>query len=199
VGGAEISTEIEEILKSNKIAVYQSYGMTETATHVALKRSGYQTEDLYRALNGVSFSQKDGCLVIDYPAIQKTAIMTNDLVEIMNAFTFKWLGRADFIINTGGFKVSPEQLEAKLSKVLKFSYMVTGITDDEFGERIGLIVKGDKPTEGIHKGTFKKILHPFEIPKSYVCIDEFIHTSNGKLDRVKTAKKIKYSAWKNIL
>ena len=77
--------------------------------------------------------------------------------------------------------------------------MVTGITDDEFGERIGLIVKGTKPKEAIHKGTFKKILHPFEVPKSYVYINEFIHTSNGKLDRVKTAKKIKYSAWEDIL
>ena len=199
VGGAEISTEIEGALKSNKIAIYQSYGMTETATHVALKKSGHQTEGLYRAINGVSFSQKDGCLVIDYPAIQKTPIMTNDLVEIIDDFSFKWLGRADFVINTGGFKVSPEQLEAKLSKVLRFTYMVTGITDDEFGERIGLIVKGTKPKEGIHKETFKKILHPFEIPKSYVCINDFIHTSNGKLDRVKTAKKIKYSAWENIL
>ena len=137
MGGAEISTEIEDALKSNKISIYQSYGMTETATHVALKKSGHQTEDYYRAINGVSFSKKDGCLVIDYPAIHRTPIMTNDLVEIIDAFAFKWLGRADFVINTGGFKVSPEQLEVKLSKVLRFTFMVTGITDDEFGERIG--------------------------------------------------------------
>lgn len=199
VGGAPIPSEIEGVLKSHKISIYQSYGMTETVTHVALKRTGHQSEDFYRAINGVSFSKNDGCLVIEYPKILDTAITTNDLVELVNTFTFKWLGRIDFIINTGGFKVSPEQLEAKLSTVLKCTFMVTGIKDDEFGERIGLVIKSAPPIVGIEKETFKKILHPFEIPKSYVCIHEFSQTSNGKLDRVKTAAKIKDSAWENIL
>ena len=199
VGGAPIPSEIEGVLKSNKISIYQSYGMTETATHVALKRAGYQAEDLYRAINGVSFGTKNGCLVIDYPTVLAEAITTNDLVELTDAVTFKWLGRADFVINTGGFKVSPEQLEAKLSSVLKCLFIVTGITDDEFGERIGLIIKGAIPAVDIQKETFKKTLHTFEIPKSYVCINEFSQTSNGKIDRIKTAAKIKDGAWKNIL
>lgn len=199
VGGATISSDIEGVLKSKKISIYQSYGMTETATHVALKKSGHQAESFYRAVNGVSFGKKDGCLVIDYPKVLAEAITTNDLVELIDTVTFKWLGRTDFIINTGGFKVSPEQLEAKLSMALKCSCLVTGIKDNEFGERIGLIILGAVPSAGIQKEIFKKILHPYEIPKSYVCINEFSQTSNGKIDRVKTAAKIKDSAWKNIL
>jgi len=199
VGGAALSSKMEDILLENELSIYQSYGMTETATHIALKKTGHCSEDFYRAINGVSFSKKDGCLVIDYPAIQETAIKTNDLVDLIDDCKFKWIGRKDFVINTGGFKVSPEQLEAKLSKALKCTYMVTGITDDEFGERIGLILKGTKNVEDIDKENFKKILDPFEIPKSFACIHEFVHTSNGKIDRVKTARKIKDSDWENIL
>ena len=199
VGGARISPEIEGTLDANKLSIYQSYGMTETATHVALKKSGYQKEDYYRAVNGVSFGHKDGCLIINYPKVQAAPITTTDLVEIVDPLTFKWLGRSDFIINTGGYKVFPEQLEEKLEPLLKCTCMVTGLKDEEFGEKIGLILISDQPMEGLHKIAFKKLLHPFEIPKSYVCIHEFSRTPNGKLDRVKTAKKIKDSAWENIL
>ena len=199
VGGAKISPEIEGTLHANKISIYQSFGMTETATHIALKRSGYQKEDTYHAVNGVSFGHKDGCLIISYPKIQAAPITTTDLVEIVNPHTFKWLGRSDFVINSGGHKVSPEQLEAKLEPLLKSACMVTGIKDEEFGEKVGLILKSDQPMEGLRKIEFKKLLHPFEIPKSYVCIHDFERTPNGKLDRIKTAEKIKDSAWENIL
>ncbi len=199
VGGARISPEIEGNLYANKLSIYQSYGMTETATHVALKRSGYQKEDYYRAVNGVSFSHKDGCLIINYPKIEASPITTTDLVELLDPLTFKWIGRADFIINTGGFKVSPEQLEAKLEPILKCTCMVTGIKDEEFGEKIGLILKSARPVKGLQKKAFKNLLRPFEIPKSYVCIHEFSLTSNGKIDRIKTAAKIKDSVWENIL
>ena len=199
VGGATISTEIEQFLISNHISIYHSYGMTETATHVALKRSGYKGEQYYKAVSGVSFSQKKGCLSIMYPKIQVGPITTNDLVELINPFTFKWIGRSDFVINTGGYKVSPETLEEKIEPLLKRVCMVTGIKDEEFGEKIGLILLKDEILKGISKETFSGILHPFEIPKVYVCIHEFSQTSNGKIDRVKTAAKIKSSAWKNIL
>ena len=199
VGGAALSTEIEQLLISNHISIYQSYGMTETATHVALKRSGYQGEQYYKAISGVSFRQKEGCLSISYPKIQVELITTNDLVELINPFTFKWIGRSDFIINTGGYKVSPEKLEAKIQLHLNRVCMVTGIIDEEFGEKIGLILLKEKILKGISKEDFFGILHPFEIPKVYVFIHEFSQTSNGKIDRVKTVAKIKSSAWKNIL
>lgn len=199
IGGAMLSPELEGILNVNQLTIYQSYGMTETATHVALKKSGYRGEDYYKAINGVSFDKIKGCLVISYPKIQEKPITTNDLVELIDPLTFKWIGRVDFVINTGGFKVSPEQLETKLARLLNCACMVTGITDLEFGEKIGLILKRSIPKEAVYKKFFKKKLHPFEIPKSYVCIDEFSQTSNGKLDRVKTASKIKDSAWENIL
>lgn len=199
VGGAILSESVEARLIENEISVYQSYGMTETVTHVALKRAGFSKDNLYRAISGVSFGIKDACLTIHYPKIQKEPFETTDLVELHDSFSFKWLGRADFVINTGGFKVSPEQIESKLIGLFREPFMLVGVPDAEFGEKIGLILTSSEQSQSIVKNLFIDSVHPYEIPKAFTYINKLAYTDNGKLDRVQTALKTKKSVWKNIL
>ena len=198
VGGAPISSKTESQLISNGITIYQSYGMTETLTHVAIKKTGFMGNKVYQSLPGISFTESNGCLEIDYPALLNEKLITNDIVELIDSSSFKWLGRADFIINSGGYKISPEQLEQKISAILDCEFMVTAVKDTEFGQKTGLIFKGSAPNY-INKKMFSQIMHPYEIPKLYTVLNDFYTTENGKLDRKMTTLKSKKSVWKKIL
>ncbi len=198
IGGAPISAVINQKLINEKISAYHSYGMTETITHIALKKTGYQGNDYYKTLEGISISSENDVLCIEYPEIHDKKIITNDCIELLSNSSFRWLGRADFVINSAGYKVSPEMLEEKINKIFDIECLATGIQDDTFGEMIGLIFKGKAP-ENIDKERFSKILHPYEIPKIFTELDTFATTQNGKLDRKKTALKTKDCVWKQIL
>lgn len=100
IGGAEIPEEMSEQLRLHEITAYQSYGMTETISHVALRKIGQESD--YHALPGVHFTVDNNCLTIHYPEIQLKAIQTTDVVELLDERTFQWKGRADFVINSGG-------------------------------------------------------------------------------------------------
>ncbi|MEJ6505489.1 MAG: AMP-binding protein [Crocinitomicaceae bacterium] len=199
VGGAAISKTTEELLVHKELTVFQSYGMTETVTHVAIKKTGFQGEAIFRSLAGVRFETNENRLRIIYPGISDHPIQTNDLVHLEDQNSFQWLGRADFVINSGGIKISPEQLEKKLHQIFNFELMVIGIDDAKLGQKVGLIIKGETSEYPIEKSIFKDLIHPFETPKSYTFINDFEKTLNGKLDRNKTAVKTKGLVWKNIL
>ena len=198
VGGGAINLNIENQLISNEITVHHSYGMTETLSHVALKKTGYEGENTYRALPGVSFDIKNGCLEIYYPAIRDRKLRTNDIVELIDCSSFKWLGRSDFVINTGGYKINPEELEQKMAKFFDLDFMIMGVEDKEFGQKIAIVFKGQTP-QIISKKIFSKNIHPYEIPKLYTVLNKFQFTQNGKLDRRMTAVKTNESVWKKIL
>ena len=198
VGGAPINLNTEKKLISKEISIYHSYGMTETLTHVALKKTGFMGEEVYQSLPGISFGVKDNRLTIHYPDLHKESILTNDIVQLIDSSSFKWLGRADFVINTGGYKISPEQLENKISPLFDLDFMVTGIKDAQFGQKTGIVFKGEAP-KLINKKMFSGIIHPYEIPKTYTVLSTFCTTKNGKLDRKMTTLKTKESVWKKIL
>src|SRR5688572_8964062 len=116
IGGGEISKELEDELK--KIAkakpdIYATYGMTETLTHVAIRKMG---EEVYHAVyEDIKFSTNDDdCLVIELPFIAKQKLVTSDMIELTDPQSFKWKGRKDHVINSGGLKLHPEQIEIKL-------------------------------------------------------------------------------------
>lgn len=119
VGGAPVSEELIQKLKDKKITVFQSYGMTETISHVAIRKIGFETEEYYEALTGITFSIDDQRLIIDYPEILNKKLRTNDCVNLIDSKHFQYLNRYDFIINTGGIKVNPEEIELKLKALLK--------------------------------------------------------------------------------
>lgn len=183
IGGAPLSDDLRELLIAQKIDAYESYGMTETITHIALKKI---SELYFTCLNGVKISNDErDCLVIQTPYFNKE-IVTNDLIEIKNENQFKWLGRIDNVINSGGLKLIPEVLEAKLKPYLDREFIFGSQSDALLGERLVLIIEG--PFFEIELP--KNILQKFENPKEIYFLDKFPRTENGKIQRAEILKLI---------
>jgi O-succinylbenzoic acid--CoA ligase len=87
--------------------------MSETLSHIGLKRIYPEGEDYFTLFDGVDISLDNrGCLRISAPKINAELLQTNDIVDVLNPKQFRFLGRADNVINSGGAKIFPEQLEA---------------------------------------------------------------------------------------
>lgn len=197
VGGAPISPALENLLKLHKITAYQTFGMTETVSHIALRKIGFDSEKNYTTLNGISVSEIDDKLIIHYPEMQKDYFLTNDIVRIISTNQFEWLGRADFIINSGGVKLNPELIEQKLTKIFSQPFFITGIPDEKLGTKLALVIENFKGME-ITKHQLIEPLEKFELPKVYTILDSFIKTESGKINRIETLKKIDSNNWEII-
>tara|TARA_R100001369_G_scaffold14013_2_gene28392 strand:+ start:21256 stop:22338 length:1083 start_codon:yes stop_codon:yes gene_type:complete len=196
IGGSKVSQSLQEELKMSSSKFYETYGMTETVTHVAVRqlKSLYGKADVYfNAMPKVNFSQDERqCLVINAPKIINEALVTNDIINLISTHSFEWLGRYDNVINSGGVKLFPEQIEQKLQPIFKDRFIVVRIKDKILGEKLVLIVENpsdtiDTITAKIHK---LKTLHKFEIPKAIYCLDAFVETDSGKIQRSKSLKKV---------
>ena len=178
VGGAKMDTILETELLKSTAKVYETYGMTETVTHIAARHVG---EKFFSLLPNIKIAQDErSCLVIDAPLISKELIVTNDLVEINEVGQFVFLGRVDNIINSGGIKLVPEQIEQKLALKIKERFFVTSIKDEELGEKLVLIIEGDNQPL---PDNFFDVLDKYEKPKAVFYIPQFIETDNGKVKR----------------
>jgi len=200
IGGAPISSAMNELMEEHQISVFQSYGMTETISHVALKRTGFKGDKHYTALEGIIFGVKDEALAIFYPEIQEKPIYTKDRVSLIDKTSFQWLGRLDYIINSGGIKISPEVLEKKLCKTINTPFIITSIPDTELGEKIVLILTEKQfRKEELLKDNLRKYIANYEVPKAYSVIKELALTQNGKINRLKTKKIASERGWEKLL
>lgn len=185
VGGAPVSLNLIKQLKKSEITVYQTFGMTETISHIALRKIGLETESTFKVLNGISVTQKEGSLVIDSPELADEAIETNDLVELINPKEFEWKGRKDFVINSGGVKLFPEQIEDKLSNWINVPFYVSSVMDDFWGQ-VPILVLESRTPFSIEKNNLAPLVSKYELPKKYVFLNAFIRTESGKINRFKT-------------
>ena len=184
IGGAKLQDTLALKLQNCDAEIYETYGMTETITHIAAKKIG---ATYFEVLPNVSVSKDArGCLIIHAPNITNESVITNDLVEINNAQEFKWLGRYDNVINSGGIKYFPEQIEAKLISKIKQRFFVANLPDDNLGQKIVLVVEGEK--FDIDFNIFND-LEKFERPKEVHFITQFIETNN-KLKRFEMIENI---------
>ena len=185
IGGAKVSDDLANKLKEVKSEIYETYGMTETITHIAAKKIG---EDCFSTLEHVVISQDDrNCLVIDVPSISEEQIVTNDIVEIFDERHFKWIGRYDNVINSGGIKLFPEQIEAKLMSEITNRFFIAGLPDAVLGTKVTLVMEGD-PMD-IDSKIFEK-LDKFEKPKDIIFTPKFVETDTKKISRVKTIEQL---------
>ncbi|MFV7236676.1 MULTISPECIES: AMP-binding protein [Flavobacterium] len=185
VGGAKMSKSLENSLSKLSTKGYETYGMTETITHIAAKKIGGKA---FSVLPNIKISHDDrNCLVIDAPKISEEKIVTNDLVDLINENEFIFLGRIDNVINSGGIKLIPEQIEEKLSNKIHSRFFVTGIQDATLGEKLALIIEGEKQLldETIFDG-----LDKYEKPKEVFYVSKFIETQNGKIKRKEILERI---------
>ena len=186
VGGARMSKELEKSLLKGKTEVYETYGMTETITHIAAKKIG---ESAFSILPNIKISQNEtNCLVIDAPRISSDLIVTNDLVEIKNDNHFVFLGRIDNVVNSGGIKLMPEQIEEKLASIINNRFFVGGIADPTLGEKLVLVVEGKK---GSFDESLLENLDKYEKPKKVFYKSDFLETATGKIKRKEMLRKLK--------
>ena len=200
VGGAPIAPKLEKVAQSIRAPIYATYGMTETASHVALRLiNGKQRSDLFQVMEGIEISQDSRkCLQIGAPQLLDTPLVTNDMVELVGNNQFRWLGRADNVINSGGLKIHPETVEVDVYKVLEpeaFNrrFFLTGMEDPRLGERLVMIIEGPKLTDGEKAKMLDMLrgdLDKHHSPKDLFFVPQFLETANGKIKRQATASFI---------
>lgn len=200
VGGGAVSKNLRNSLQHVSTAIYATYGMTETITHIAVCKLNHlnnQESENYQALASVKLSRDDrGCLVIEAPLVSDVPVVTNDLVELHSASSFRWLGRYDSIVNSGGVKLIPETIEGKIGKVLTSRFMLCGIPDEQLGEKLVLLVEGEQENL-FEKEAILKLLNgvPFgkyEVPKAVYFVRNFVLTETGKVQRNKTMEAVAF-------
>lgn len=193
IGGAPISPSLEKELESCTNGVYATFAMTETLSHIALKRlSGKTKSDNYFALQGVHFEQDErGCLIVNAPLVSDSPVITNDVIALSDSAHFKWLGRYDNVINSGGVKIHPEIVENKLASVMSANrFFIASLPDDKLGQKVVMVIES---VGEVNKQETKKrvegYLSKYERPKEYYRIDKFLETPTGKIKKQETLKQ----------
>ncbi len=197
IGGGVISKELKDKINSHSTSMYQTYGMTETCTHIAVKplniSAGLTNENnYYHCLKNIKVSKDErGCLLIDAPEILDKKLITNDIIHLLSNTTFKWMGRDDHIINSGGIKLIPEQIERKLASLINQRFFVYGKQDKILGYKLVLLVEGNRQDILLKKvmdfqENYPEKLHKYEVPKEIYFLKKFIETETKKIKRSET-------------
>ncbi len=191
VGGSALPSGLDKMLQKVNTKVWQTYGMTETITHIALRKvNGMDASEWYHPLPGVSLRVDDkNCLIIDHSKIGISHLITNDVAELNRKDQFRVFGRIDNVVNSGGIKLHPELIERKLEGLLDFEFYVGGIRDEILGERLVLFVEakeGENEDPSTLMARIKNKLSGFEIPKETIYQPKFKRTLNGKIIRSKS-------------
>jgi len=197
IGGSPMTDAQFNVVSVYYSHAFQSYGMTETASHIALRKIDGNANSSYHVLDCFSVSEKEGCLVVRHKDLPNGEVVTKDCIELVHDKEFKYLGRTDFVIVSGGHKIHPETLEAKLGATLKFPCMVAPISDDTWGELVGLVLlQGETiPTKEILKPLFA----PYELPRKFTFTKEIKRNEAGKIDRKRMLEILTDHEWETIL
>lgn len=192
VGGAPVSYSLMENIKDSKVQIFETYGMTETVSHIAVKKlNGFKAskaDSVFKVLPGINISKDDrDCLVIDAPNITSEKVVTNDIVRLTGEGSFEWLGRLDNVINSGGVKLFPEIIETKLQAHISERFFISSLPDDELGEKLVLVVEGQG--KDFDRSIFKA-LDRFEVPKDVRFVENLIETHSGKIARKETLHSV---------
>lgn len=188
IGGGAIPQELEQELRTIPINVWSSYGMTETLSHIALRRI---SEDYYSPLPGISLSQDlDDCLIINAPALCAQTLYTNDIVRFHGKDRFQVIGRRDNTICSGGIKIQIEQVEAWLQSIGIDNIMVTYREDKVLGQALVYLTTDEINTDMLRKSVPTNTPNSkFWLPRHIVKVPSLPLTPTGKPDRA-TAKQL---------
>lgn len=191
LGGGPVAKTLEDDLHGLRTHVLHGYGSTETLTHVALRTlNGPQRSNVYEALGAISFSSDDDQrLVIHTPHLTVQEHHTNDLVDLIDRTHFRWLGRYDNVILSGGRKIHPERLEAITSGVLPYAHYFMAVPDERLGQAVKLVIETDRSPEEVLPEVMRSLtaaLAKYELPRKVVAQAEFLRTASGKVIRDKS-------------
>ncbi len=189
IGGATIAAALENLLRTASPTCYHTYGMTETLSHIALRRIGF--EEYFTPLPHILVkTNSKACICIQTPFTQHW-LETNDLVELHAGGSFKFLGRTDFVINSGASKIHPEQVEEAIGKLneihhfIRGSFIISSVNDLQWGQKCVCVVNEKMSAE--HFKQLKELLAgkipKYQIPKAIMYVEDWKLTGNGKIDR----------------
>ena len=200
VGGGPVSTSLQDTIQHIQAPIYSTYGMTETVSHVALRKLNDQDKRSYFSTLPEVVISKDGrgCLIVKGPMTNFKPVVTNDLVTLLSPTQFKWEGRIDNVINSGGVKINIEILENKIETILndmgiKKRLIVAAKKDASLGEKAVLILEGaalSQQQEQTLTNVFRKTLPAYHHPKNIYYLNRFIETKSGKIQRLENAERI---------
>lgn len=183
VGGSAINPVLRRRIAESGLNAFETYGMTETASHIALRKIT-AGEEWFSPLSGIRVETDDrGCLVIHFDSGEK--VVTNDLARVSHEGSFLIDGRYDHIIITGGKKVNPFEVERKISRFLEIPFVVTSAADEKWGERVILRIegRGDENDAALLNAEIRQCLAPWEVPKEIHYVEKLERTPNGKIIR----------------
>lgn len=195
IGGGPLELSLERQLRGFNNAIWHSYGMTETLSHIALRRvSGPEASPWFTPMPGVTLSTTpDNCLVIDAPHLCPERLITHDVVEMQPGNQhFKILGRIDNVINTGGVKIHIEQLEQTLAPYIATPFLITKCPDAKFGEIVVMLVQGTDADVLAAREMCERHLAKYARPKHILAISSLPLTPNGKPARSQAAAIAKF-------
>jgi O-succinylbenzoic acid--CoA ligase len=196
VGGSKVTKPLLEKIERSNSRFYETYGMTETVTHVAVRQLESKVgkrDSSFKALPNVTFKKDErDCLIISASKLVNEDLRTNDSIDLISETRFNLLGRFDNVVNSGGVKLFPEQIEEKLQPVIDERFIIAGEEDHTLGEKLILIVENPRDSaESIgNRIKYLKGLTKFEVPKEIYTIDKFKETVNGKIQRKETIKAV---------
>jgi o-succinylbenzoate---CoA ligase len=185
IGGGKVDARLNRMLQNHPFAAYETYGMTETLSHIALRRiNGKDRQSAFVPLENVRIhADPRGCLAIEATGITNGTIITNDLATIHPDGTFVILGRADHIINSGGIKISPEILEDKIRHLLTVPFVISAIDHNTLGQQVVLVTQGEPAQSDNLLNQIKPLLPPYQFPRHLYTLPQLPKTESGKIER----------------
>lgn len=201
VGGAAINATLEEQIQLLTVPMYATYGMTETVSHIAIRRlNGENRADFFTILPNITIgTDHRSCLNISGGVTNFEIVQTNDLVEMIDSQSFRLLGRFDNIINSGGVKIQLEKVETVLAGIfqklgIQDRFFAFGQPDNTLGERLVVVIERASPLTDEQKVALealaKQVLSVYERPKSYYTFVKFLETATSKINKKATFARL---------
>lgn len=192
IGGSAIDVKLESKLALlENISIYHTYGMTETVSHIALRKIG--GGNLFKTLPGIEIRiNEHNCLCIKGDVTEQKWIETNDITHIINQTSFEILGRLDDVINSGGVKILPKFIEETIGEYLQIvpsNICALGLPDVQLGQKLIVVIQGSKPIK-LYKHQLVKMLAGYQIPKAFYQLQAFPLTATGKLNKPELLKML---------
>ena len=196
IGGAPVDDSLLRQIAALEVPVYHTYGMTETVSHIALRRlNGPQASDWFQPLDGVKIGLgPQDCLVVTSILTGDRPLLTNDRIELGPGGSFRWLGRLDNVINSGGFKVQAEKVEQALEQLLPQYSLLAGrrccvgpLPHPQWTQAVVAVIEGPPVVPEVETELRARLrqgwLHHYEVPRYFYFRPRLLETPTGKLDR----------------
>lgn len=192
IGGAAVNNSLlEKIKRVSGSKVYETFGMTETLSHIALKLLNTEnSSNHFEILPKIEIKADEfDCLIVKSKVTNNEWIQTKDIIKLLDSQHFEWKGRLDNVINSGGIKIFPEEVESLIAPILSFhnfnnDFFLTSIEDEKLGEKLVMVMEGEEfETENLLQ-TLKQSLPKFHAPLVVIFKSQFERTLSGKIIRI---------------